>query len=97
MRQYCHALAQQARARITALTGLPPLSPDSPEWYMQMVTVPLPPCDAKQLKTHLWDDFKIEVPIIVWRDQPYIRVSIQAYNTAEDVDRLMEALGKLLG
>jgi isopenicillin-N epimerase len=107
VREHCHALAQQARVRLTAITGLPPLSPDSTDWYAQMVTMPLPPCDAKhpqikwiggckQLKARLYDEFKIEVPIVVWRDQPYIRVSIQAYNTPEDVDRLVEALGKLL-
>ncbi|MBM3130970.1 MAG: aminotransferase class V-fold PLP-dependent enzyme [Chloroflexi bacterium] len=95
-RARCHALARFARERITALTGLPPLSPDLPEWYAQMVTLPLPPCDAAQLKTRLYDEFRIEVPIVVWRDQPHVRVSIQAYNTREDVTRLVDALARLL-
>lgn len=90
----CHALAQSARARITQLTGLAPLSPDSADWYMQMVTVPLPPCDHARLKAWLYDEFRIEVPIINWQDQPYVRVSIQAYNTQDDVERLIEALAK---
>lgn len=92
VRLQCHALAQYAREQITASTGLPPLSPDSTDWYMQMVTLPLPPCDAAQLKARLYDEFRIEVPIVVWHDQPYVRVSLQAYNTKDDVDRLVEAL-----
>lgn len=96
MRARCHALAQYARERITALTGLSPLSPDSPAWYAQMVTLPLPPCDAAQIKTRLYDEFRIEVPIVVWHDRPHIRVSIQAYNTREDVARLVDALARLL-
>ncbi len=96
VRAQCHALAQYARTRITALTGLPPLSPDSTEWYAQMLALPLPPCDAAQLKARLYDKFHIEVPIVVWRDQPHIRISIQAYNSQEDVERLLQALAIML-
>jgi len=38
-----------------------------------------------------------EVPIVEWQAKPYIRVSIQAYNTPEDVDHLAQALEKSLG
>jgi isopenicillin-N epimerase len=99
VRVQCHALAGYARERITALTGLPPLSPDSTDWYMQMVSVSLPPIDTAKdafgrtrFQARLMDEFNIEVPIVVWNGKPYIRVSIQAYNTPEDVDRLVEAL-----
>ncbi len=96
VRLQCHALAQQARERITALTQLPPLSPDSTSWYMQMVTAALPPCDHAQFKVRLYDEFHIEVPVIQWQNKPYLRVSIQAYNTQDDVDRLLHALGLLV-
>jgi isopenicillin-N epimerase len=97
VRLRCHTLAQQARERICELTGLAPLSPDSADWYMQMVTVPLPPCDPLQLKRRLLGEFQIEVPVVVWQDNPYLRISIQAYNALGDIDRLVAALRKLLG
>ena len=96
VRLQCHALAQQARARIGELTGLPPISPDSTGWYMQMFAVPLPPCDTTLLKTRLYDEFGVEVPLMTWQNKPYIRVSIQAYNSPADVDRLLDALARLL-
>ncbi len=96
VRAECHALAQMARTRITALTGLPPLSPDSAAWYSQMVTVPLPPCDTARVKARLWDEFKIEVPLVVWQARPHLRISIQAYNSRDDVEYLMNALEKIL-
>lgn len=65
-------------------------------WYMQMFTAPLPPCDPVSLKRRLYDEFGIEVPIMLWQNRPYLRVSIQAYNTLADVERLMEALVRLL-
>ncbi len=95
VRQNCHALARVARERITALTGLAPLSPDAPEWYAQMITLPLPPCDAAQIKTRLLDEFHIEVPVLVWQGRPFLRVSIQAYNTSSDVERLVDALARM--
>jgi isopenicillin-N epimerase len=97
VRSQCHALAAHARERIQALTELPPVCPDSTDWYMQMFTAALPPCDAQALKRRLYDEFKVEVPIMVWQGQPYIRVSIQAYNTRSDVERLVAALAQLLG
>lgn len=93
---HCHALARSAREHITALTGLSPLSPDSPDWYMQMVTLPLPQCDAARLEARLYNEYRIEVPIVVWHNQPHVRVSIQAYNSRDDVSRLVEALYKSL-
>jgi isopenicillin-N epimerase len=58
--------------------------------------VPLPPCDTAVLKTRLYDEFKVEVPLVTWQDKPFIRVSIQAYNSSADVDRLLAGLARLL-
>jgi isopenicillin-N epimerase len=96
IRVECHALAQHARTRIGELTGLPHICPDSTDWYMQMFTASLPPCDTASLKARLYDEFGVEVPIVTWQDQPFIRVSIQAYNSASDVDRLLAGLARLL-
>jgi isopenicillin-N epimerase len=96
VRAECHLLAQKARQSIESITGITPLSPDSPEWYAQMVSVPLPPCDAEQLKSRLYDEYHIEVPIVVWNDRTLIRISIQAYNTHADIDALVNALERLL-
>jgi isopenicillin-N epimerase len=96
VRAQCHRLAQYTRERISSLTGMEPLSSDYAEWYMQMVTVALPPCDTVQLKARLYDEYHIEVPIITWQNRSFIRVSIQAYNSLEDVQDLVTALGHLL-
>jgi selenocysteine lyase/cysteine desulfurase len=36
----------------------------------------------------------VEVPLTKWDNREFLRISIQAYNSAEDVDRLVEALGR---
>jgi len=92
VRARCHELAREARRRITELTGLEPIQPDSPDFFRQLVAVPLPPYDALELKTRLYDDYKIEIPLTISGPHHLIRASFQGYNTEEDLERLLEAL-----
>ncbi len=93
VRAECHALALYTQQKICAQFGLEPLS--TPEWFAQMVTIPLPPCDRERVKTRLYDEFRIEVPIIEWNGRQFVRVSLQAYNARVDVDALADALAKM--
>jgi selenocysteine lyase/cysteine desulfurase len=96
VQQECHALARWARARIGELTDLPHVTADSPDWYGQMVTLPLPPGDPAELKRRLYDEYGIEVPVGPWRERRRIRISVQGYNTRADVERLVGALEALI-
>jgi isopenicillin-N epimerase len=93
---HCHDLLRQARRQIEALTGLPPICPDWQDWYAQMAAFPLPACDATALQRRLYDEYRVEVPIITWDGCQFVRVSVQGYNTQEDVDALVAALQALL-
>jgi isopenicillin-N epimerase len=96
VREVCHELVRDARQEVSALTGLEPISPDSPAWYAQMAAFPLPACDGELLQRRLYAEFRVEVPIIAWNGRHLVRVSVQGYNTQSDVDALVEALGRLL-
>ena len=91
-----HELLREARRRIEEVTGLPPTCPDSPEWYAQMAAFPLPPCDAAALQRRLYDEYRVEVPVIEWGGRQLVRVSVQGYNAREDVETLIRALRDLL-
>jgi selenocysteine lyase/cysteine desulfurase len=52
--------------------------------------------DTDRVKARLWDEFRVEVPLIVWNGQKLIRVSFQAYNSEADADALVKALGLCL-
>lgn len=96
VRQECHELARLARQRMTELTGIQPLFEDDPRWFAQMATLPLPPCDTAALKARLYDEHQIEIPLTRWGDVPCLRVSVQGYNTRQDIERLIAAVGQLL-
>jgi isopenicillin-N epimerase len=78
------------------VTGLAPITPDSPEWFAQMASFPLPVCDAEPLQHRLYDEFRIKVPVVTWNDRQFVRISAQGYNTQADVDALLDALRALL-
>jgi isopenicillin-N epimerase len=96
VRLACHALASDTRRRLEEMTALPLLSADSPHWFAQMVAVIIPDCDVEELKRTLYDEYCIEVPVFTWKGRSIVRVSLQGYNTPDDANCLVEALGKLL-
>lgn len=96
IQQSCHQLALEARQQINALTKLDTICPDEGGWFAQMCALLLPPVDTDTLKTRLYDEFHIEVPVYKWNGLPILRISIQAYNDQDDIDRLIEALSILL-
>jgi isopenicillin-N epimerase len=97
VRSACHGLACYAQDEICNLTRLRPLHSQSENWFAQMTTAPLPEnTGIAMLKTRLYDEYKIEVPLIAWNNHKLIRVSVQAYNSKKDIDRLLQALSELL-
>ena len=97
VRQQCHELACRTRQRLHALTGLAPICPESPQWFTQMFAARLPAhTDLETLKQRLYDEYQVEVPMVSWNGQKFIRVSFQGYNTPGDADTLVAALERLL-
>lgn len=96
VRLECHELLRETLARICDLTGLSPLYPLDSSHYSQMGVAPLPPSNLVELKKRLYDEHRIEVPVLEWNGMQLIRVSIQAYNDRRDADALLAALNSLL-
>jgi isopenicillin-N epimerase len=85
-------LAASAQRRL-ADAGFAPV-PGTPA--PQMVAVELPPGDADELRRRLYDEHRIEVALQEWEGRRLLRVSIAPYNDEEDVDRLIQALDRVL-
>jgi isopenicillin-N epimerase len=96
VRRRCHGLASEARERFADRFDLPPLTPDSPDWFAQMITLRLPPCDLGDLKRRLYDEFRVEAPMIGWGGMHGIRLSFQGYNDRADLDAALDGLARLL-
>lgn len=97
VRARCHHLAVETQRQVQQLTGLAPLNGDDAGWIAQMATSPLPATtDLDTLKIRLYDEYRIEVPVIAWEGRKLIRYSYQAYNEDSDREALLDALARLL-
>jgi isopenicillin-N epimerase len=93
----CHRLAQAARLALAEVTGLPPLA-EHDGWFAQMIAaeLPAPPEKASAIKARLYEHHRVEVPVTFQGGRIYVRASFQAYNDAEDLERLLGALHETL-
>lgn len=87
----CHQLLLEAQHRILELSDQEPLSPDS--MWVQMCAIPLP--GRAQDYKELWSKYQIIVPVGEWNGKTLIRISIQAYNSPRDIDRLLDVLTEI--
>jgi isopenicillin-N epimerase len=98
------ALALQARTALCAHLGIGSPCPDSMVGSMAAFPLPegvpgalAPPLYLDPLQEHLWERFRIEVPVQAWPAPPkrVLRISAQVYNSPEQYSRLAGALGEL--
>jgi len=102
VRQNCNRLLRKYLDSLSEITGLPSIyhSQSATAWQplpLQMGIVALPEqINAKKLKLQLYETYKIEIPVIEWNGNPYLRVSIQGYNNEYELEQLIQALRDLL-
>ncbi|MEM7336161.1 MAG: aminotransferase class V-fold PLP-dependent enzyme [Chloroflexota bacterium] len=96
VREHCHALLKSALDQIEHMTGLPAVY-QTDSFYSQMGITRLPQtADLPSFKNQLYDQFLVEIPCIQWEGNQFIRLSIQGYNTPQDIETLLTALQTLL-
>jgi len=96
VRPACHALVRQAISRIQELTGLPSAYQDEHSYHMMAIAeLPHQP-DLPAFKARLYEEHRVEAPCIEWNGGHFIRISVQGYNDQRDIDKLIEAMRKLL-
>ena len=88
----CRELNIWARGEINQLLKINPISDD--KFLGQMSSIPIISKDILQDQIKFYLKYKIQIPFIKWHDKEFFRISIQAYNTKEDIFKLLEALKK---
>jgi isopenicillin-N epimerase len=97
VRQDCHAMLKDVIQQICELVRMEPLYPLDSNIYHQMGIAPLPRFNQiSAFQQRLYEDYRIEVPLIDWNEQTFARISVQGYNTRNDLDALVDALRDLL-
>ena len=90
----CREEVVLARDKFLSMLKILPPCPNS--WLGQMASIPLLIKDAELLKKTLLENYQIQVPVFKWEGNTYLRYSFQAYNTCEDLDKLLSAVKEIL-
>lgn len=91
---HCRLLVRENASRFHELLDSRPISPLTEEWLGQMVSIPIKTDQPETLQRRLFKEYNIEVPIMRQGSDIYIRYSINAFNTQEDLDALYAALSE---
>ncbi len=81
--------------RFCELVGSKPLAPLTNEFLGQMFSIPIKTADPMKLQRHLFTEYKIEIPVMPHNAAVYLRYSINAFNTQNDLDRLYNAIKEI--
>ncbi len=92
----CHEMVLANAQRFYDLLGSKPISPLTNEWIGQMLSIPIKTTEPEILQRSLFTDYKIEVPIMRQEKDVYIRYSINAFNSIDDLNALYNALSDLI-
>ena len=88
----CKKLNIWARDEINSLLKIKAIS--TSEFLGQMSSISIKSNDIIQDQINFYLKYKIQIPFIKWHDREFFRISIQAYNSKEDIVKLLEALQK---
>ncbi len=92
----CKKLVQDNALRFCSLFQTTPITMINDDFIGQMFSIPIQTKNPERLHDLLYDTYKIQVPVMQQNGQWYVRYSIQAFNTQEDLDVLYNALSEVV-
>ncbi len=92
----CRELARNNRERFCDLLGSYPLCPLDDDFLGQIISVPIKTNQSEKLQRHLFEHYKIEVPVMRQEHNVFLRYSVQAFNSQSDLDKLYNALKEII-
>ena len=88
----CKQLVRDNVSRFCELLNTEPLCPVNEEFLGQMLSLQIRTKEPEKLQKHLFSNYKIEIPLMRLDDKVFIRYSINAFNSQDDLDQLYDAI-----
>jgi isopenicillin-N epimerase len=102
VRNHNNAMAVWAHDMLCRRLGVEPISPLDGSFLGSMAALPMPARFSAMTEDHgralqqrLYDEHRVEAPLVLWCGRWLVRVSCQGYNTPQEYERLADALAVL--
>ncbi len=91
-KESCRTLVKHYYPIVAKLLNSEMLSPLSDDYLGQICSFPINTKEPVALQQLLYKKYKIEIPVTTNGDQHFLRISYQAYNSAQEIEYLMDCL-----
>jgi isopenicillin-N epimerase len=91
----CKSMVLEHTPAFARLLNTAPHAPLNPQFFGQMCSLELKTSDPLRIKELLYTHYKIEIPVMVHDHRVFIRFSLQAFNSEQDLEILHHALEDL--
>lgn len=88
----CRQLTMANAQPLCDLLNAKPIAPINEDFVGQLYAVRIKTTEPEKLKAHLYDAYKIEIPVMRHGDKVYLRYSLNAFNSQKDIDTLFDAV-----
>jgi len=91
----CRKLVHQNAAAFCELLGSSPLAPVHDDFILQLFSAEIKTTEPEKLHRLFFDNYKIEIPVMRHGDKVYLRYSINAFNSQQDLDNLFAGIKEI--
>jgi len=92
----CKEMVQQNAPKFCKLLKATPTAPLTDDFICQLYSTPIKTKQPLELHRHFFNQYRIEVPVMPHGDNVFLRYSIQAFNTQNDLDKLYNAVEDII-
>ncbi len=89
---YYRKMVQENATAFCNLLQTKPLAPVTDDFTAQLFSAEIKTTEPEQLQKHLYNDYKIQIPVMRHGDKVYLRYSLNACNAQKDLDILFAAI-----
>ena len=91
----CRKLVKENAPELCRILNTTPISPLTDDFVLQLFSAPIKTSEPEKLKQHLYENYKIEIPVMRENENVYLRYSMNAFNTQADLDKLFSSIKKI--
>ena len=91
----CRKLVKSNAPELCKVLNATPLAPLTDDFILQMYSAQIKTKQPEKLHDHLFNEYKIQIPVMRQNDKVYLRYSINACNNQADMDKLFDCIKKI--
>lgn len=92
VRGYFRKMTQVNAEAFCRLLGAQPIAPVNDDFVLQLYSAEIKTTEPEKLHDHFYNAYKIQIPVMRQNDKVYLRYSLNAFNSQQDLDKLFDAV-----